>query len=434
MMTRGMFIVKVSLIVLFLILTVNCLKKAIKFTHFDIENPLEPNKYGTGGFTVNDFDNDGDLDITLERGPTGKVYWYQNTGSEKWVKYEIASDIFYQLGAVSTDVNRDGKFDFVMGTYWLENPGDLLGKPNQQWIKHIYNGAMTDSENHDIVSKDVNNDGRPDIIAYCQKYNNLGGTLRWYDLSDPYNWKYHDIDTLVNKREMPTWDLGIHAGFAPNGVGDLNNDGRCDIVLPSGWYENPVDPIKGKWILHRWTDYGFKIGIPHTPYGTSMRSWICDLNQDGSNDIVFTDCDVENSKAYVIYNIKGAGNFKVEALPFPPGPSGSLHSLGVADLDGDGDLDIFSGEQEDPDKMMKPAGLAERGILWVNKGTPQKPVFEYKIINRDNPGWHDTILRDMDGDGDIDLVSKVWNADEGTDGNPDRKWHLDYWRNETIKK
>ena len=39
----------------------------------------------------------------------------------------------------------------------------------------------------------------------------------------------------------------------------------------------------------------------------------------------------------------------------------------------------------------------------------------------------------MDGDGDIDLLTKVWNADAGTDNNPDRKWHISYWRNETIK-
>ena len=205
-----------------------------------------------------------------------------------------------------------------------------------------------------------------------------------------------------------------------------------DIVMPQGWYENPGDNKK-QWILHRWTDFGLNIGIADTPYGTSFRSWICDLNSDGNNDIVFTNCDVENSKAYLLYNINGGKNFKLEPLPFPDGPSGSLHSLGVADLNNDGLSDIFSGEQEDPDKGMKPAGLKERGIVWINKGTKKKPVFEYRIINTDNPGWHDTVLIDVDGDGDTDLVNKVWNADEGIDGDTDREWHIDYWRNETIK-
>jgi hypothetical protein len=435
-MNQNPLIIKLSLIIWFLVFADNlyCQKEDIKFTHFYIDYPFEPSDYGTGGFTVNDFDNDGDFDITIQRQGTGKVYWYQNIGAERWVKYEIASDVYNQLGAASIDINNDGRFDLIMGTFWLENPGHLSENPNQQWIKHKYNGAMANSENHDIVAADINHDGSQDIVSYSQKFNNGAGVLRWYDITNPYDWKYFDIDTVINKREMPFWNNGVHAGFAPNGIGDLNNDDWCDIVMPQGWYENPKSQMNHQWILHRWNDYGINLGIAKTPYGTSMRTWICDFDQDGNNDIVFTDCDVENSKAYLIYNIKGGTNFKLEPLSFPEGPSGSLHSLGVADIEGDGDPDIFSGEQEDPDKGMKPEGLRERGFLWVNKGSAKNPVFEYQIINTDNPGWHDTILKDMDGDGDIDLITKVWNADEGNDGNPDRKWHLSYWKNITLNK
>lgn len=408
----------------------SCDKKVpVVFKHFYVEFPLEPDSYGTGGFTVNDFDNDGDIDITIQRQATGKVSWYQNVGAEHWVKYEIASNVYNQLGAISIDVNDDGRFDLVMGTFWFENPGYLFENPNQYWIKHIYNGAIINKENHDIASADVNSDGKPDIVVYCQKFN--GGTLRWYDITNPYDWKYHDIDTTINKREMPVWNKGVHGGFAPNGIGDLNNDGRSDIVMPTGWYENPKC-LNGQWILHRWGEYGINIGISKTPYGTSIRSWIYDLEQDGNNDVVLSDCDVENSRAYLLHNLNGAQHFNLEPLPFPDGPSGSLHSLGIADMDGDGDVDIFSGEQEDLSKGMKPTGLAERGFLWLNRGSRENPDFQYQIVNTDNPGWHDTILRDMDRDGDIDIITKVWNADEGIDGNQDRKWHISYWRNEII--
>jgi len=408
-------------------------EKQLKFTHFYVDIPLEPSSYGTGGFSVIDYDHDGDMDITIQRHKTGKVYWYQNTGSEKWVKYEIADGIFNQLGSATFDVNRDGEQDLVMGGYWLQNPGNLLNDADQKWLIHKYEGRMIGRENHDIVAADVNNDGVTDVVAYSQRYNDTSGVMRWYDTSDPLKWKYYDIDTYVNKREKPTWNNGIHAGFAPGSIGDLNNDGRCDIVMPSGWYENPSDPTTGEWILHRWTDYGIKIGIPVTPYGTSLRSWICDINNDGSKDIVITDCDTQNSRAYIIMNHKNAGKFTLMTLPFPEGSSGSLHSLCVGDIDNDGDQDIVSGEQEDPDNMMKPKGLAERGFVWINTGTKRKPGFTCQIINTDNPGWHDTVLTDVDGDGDKDLMTKVWNADEGTDGNPDRKWHISYWRNELIK-
>jgi len=236
----------------------------VKFTHFYVDPHLEPSSWGTGAFTVNDFDKDGDMDITIQREGTGKVFWYQNNGSEHWQKYEIASDVYHQLGASSIDVNKDGNPDLVMGTYWLENPGHLIEKPDEEWKKTKYNGAMTDAENHDIVAADINHDGNPDIVAYSQNYNGNNGTLRWYDITDPHHWKYHDIDTIINKREMPKWNNGVHAGFAPNGIGDLNNDGRVDIVMPQGWYENPGDNNK-IWILHRWTDFGLTIGIADTP-------------------------------------------------------------------------------------------------------------------------------------------------------------------------
>lgn len=423
----------IILLVLSVPLSIYSQEKQLKFTHFYVEIPLEPSSYGTGGFSVIDYDHDGDMDITIQRHKTGKVYWYQNKGSEKWEKYEIAGGIFNQLGSTTFDVNRDGEQDLVMGGYWLQNPGNLLNDPARKWISHEYEGGMRGRENHDIVAADVNNDGITDVIAYSQRYNDTSGVMRWYDTSDPYKWKYYDIDKYVNKREKPAWNNGIHAGFAPSGVGDLNSDGRCDIVMPSGWYENPSNPESGEWILHRWKDYGIKTGIPVTPYGTSIRSWICDINNDGSKDIVITDCDTQDSRAYIIMNHKKARKFKLLALPFPVGRSGSLHSLCVGDIDNDGDLDIFSGEQEDPDNMMKPKGLAERGFLWINTGTKRKPGFTCQIINTDNPGWHDTVLTDVDGDGDKDLLTKVWNADEGTDGNPDRKWHISYWRNELIK-
>jgi hypothetical protein len=74
---------------------------------------------------------------------------------------------------------------------------------------------------------------------------------------------------------------------------------------------------------------------------------------------------------------------------------------------------------------MKPVGLKERGVFWLNDGQAN-PSFNLKVIQIDNPGWHDTALGDVDGDGDIDLVTKVWNKDG-------EKYHADFWRNESIR-
>ena len=76
-------------------------------------------------------------------------------------------------------------------------------------------------------------------------------------------------------------------------------------------------------------------------------------------------------------------------------------------------------------KPMKPKGLKERGVIWYSDGK-KTPDFSIYVIHVDNPGWHDAQLEDVDRDGDIDIVSKVWNADGPF-------YHMDYWRNELKK-
>jgi hypothetical protein len=142
---------------------------------------------------------------------------------------------------------------------------------------------------------------------------------------------------------------------------------------------------------------------------------------------------------YWVRNEDGGKTWQSIQLPDPPTRegevegTGSFHSLGIADFDLDGDLDIFAGEQEDPDVYMeengllamKPRGLKERGVIWENNGSTS-PQFTPVVIHIDNPGWHDASLGDIDGDGDVDIATKVWNADGPN-------YHADYWRNDIVK-
>jgi hypothetical protein len=389
------------------------------FRHHVIANPLPgAPTYGTGGFTLADFDGDGDLDVTISRrSDSTRCNWYENK-SGTWLRHIIGKSDPQQLGAASADINNDGFPDLIMGRMWFQNPGNLASHPDTPWIQHLYAGGLS-QENHDIVISDFNSDNQPDVVCYGQRDGD--GVLRWYDTSDPLNWKWHTIAEDINKATLvkrPS-SHGLHGGFAPAGVGDLNNDKFPDIVMPTGWYRNPGTASADSWTLVPWP---FHLGLEPNLYGISIRSWVCDLDADGDTDIVLTDCDVEGSAGYWIENINDGKKFVLHPLPSPKKPTGSFHSLAVADFDLDGDLDIFSGEQEDPNPGMKDRSLKERGFFWENIGDAHHPAFKLNIIHVDNPGWHEVQVGDVDGDGDPDLVSKIWNKD-GT------SYHADYWEN-----
>jgi hypothetical protein len=113
-------------------------------------------------------------------------------------------------------------------------------------------------------------------------------------------------------------------------------------------------------------------------------------------------------------------------LTGPEKKTGSYHSLVVADFNQDGLKDVFTAEQEDKNHLMKPEGLEERGLLYIQQKSASLPEFKLQVVHKDNPGWHDTRAGDVDGDGDIDLATKIWNADEGF-------YHADYWENKLEK-
>ncbi len=81
----------------------------ITFEHHVVANPLPSTEWGTGGFTLADYDKDGDLDVTIQcRSDDDKVYWYEYRGADHWIQHFVGIGREYQLGATAVDVNRDG--------------------------------------------------------------------------------------------------------------------------------------------------------------------------------------------------------------------------------------------------------------------------------------------------------------------------------------
>lgn len=382
------------------------------FEHHFITNNLPDtpdSRYGTPALA--DFDNDGDMDFAFSI-TSDKVFWFEFVDADNWIRHDLAEIPSAQLGGVAHDVDGDGWMDLVTGGYWFKNSQNPKEEP---FIRYQYDSRIK-TEIHDIVVQDLDGDSVDDVLVLGDREGCF-----WYKIpEDPLqdtNW------TRVTVTPDIVDDLDdIHAGFFPGGVGDLDMDGDNDIVMPGRWYQNEDN---GQTWVRKFLPFG-SVGY----WGLSCRSWIMDMEGDGDNDIIIMSGDQVDSRGAWLESSGGSNpKFTVHLLPLNAGGRrGSLHSLAVADFDNDGDLDIFSVEQED--HKILPLNQTSRGFLWENldgKGG----IFKERVVFDQNLGGHDALFGDVDQDGDIDICFKIWKklATNANQGNV----HAVFLENKTIQ-
>jgi hypothetical protein len=356
-----------------------------KFRHHFIDRDLPGDSYGQTGLV--DIDKDGDLDfVTGGKDAQKSVFWFEYRSADDWVRHLIGTDHPSDVGGTTIDVDGDGWLDHVTGGVWFRN----TGKPRTESFERIVFDKDLRAV-HDLVAGDLDADGRVEIVTMSDKNN-----LRWYRIpaGDPRQpWEAREIGP------------GVHAGVA---LGDIDGDGDLDVARSNSWFEN----ADGKGT--RWTTHPVPFGNPNNPYPLATRCVIVDIDKDGDRDLVMTENEIKAGRIAWLENIDGKGtDWSVHPLRASDSdPRGAYHSLAVADFDKDGDLDVFTVEMEAIAGARQP-----RWFIWENVDGKGAQFVECVILDQ-QLGGHEAVVADVDGDGDLDIAAKLWRPrkDNANDG------------------
>jgi len=360
---------------------------SLNFRHHFIARDLPVTAQGVGDYGLTaliDPDGDGDLDFVLggRSSKPSQLYWFEFQSPDRWVQHVVGTNYLSDVGLAVLDVDRDGWPDLVCSGVWYRNPGKPRDQPFERYV-FDENAAGA----HDILVADIDGDGKPDIVMMGDERTKLNA-LCWFSIpSDPKQlWMRHLIGAPV------------HGAVTPGGVADLDGDGDLDVIRADTWFENK-DGKGREWVPHKNIPMGRK-----GPFGICVRTAVIDIDGDGRKEIIIADADITDSKVVYLKNADGKGGSWTKSELPRSFVYGSLHSLAVADFNGDGRPDILTNEQEE----LLPTGRENpRWILWENLGQGK---FAEHIILDSKLGGHELQVGDVDGDGDIDICSKPWGT------------------------
>ena len=368
-------------------------------------------QFWSEGATAGDLDNDGVRDIVS--GP----YWWRGPDFKQRREYYPATATFQlKLGPMTTvtvpgfegtlgrenkysdnffawilDFNTDGWNDILIvgfpgtDTSWFENPKGRDG----HWTRHK---IFDQTDNESPVFTDITGDGKPELVCITKGQYGYAAP-DWRDPARP--WTFHSI---TPNRKYGNFTHGL-------GAGDINGDGRSDLIEKDGWWEQPRslagDP---PWTFHA------------QPMGTGgAQMYAYDVNGDGLADVITSLAAHGFGLAwYEQYREGGAIKFREHVL-MNKDPSESpygvkfseIHAIDLADMDGDGLKDIVTGKRfwshgrtGDPDRN-------DAAVLYwfrLTRGADKNVDFVPYLIDSESGVGTQVVATDVNADGLPDIV------------------------------
>lgn len=342
--------------------------------------------------TFGDFNNDKRPDIACAEA------WYE---APAWTKRVFRQNRHDDV-LLALDVDQDGWTDLVAS----EHGNMVWYKNNRQGSGNWAMAATGCVGGHSGDLLDIDNDGKArEVISSVE-----GAGTVWSEFVGGVGgrWVCHEISETHHN-----WGAG---------AGDVDGDGRNDIIRPDAWYQAPADPRQGTWVA-RPIALGALEDRPNASvqplpfverihekrnsvgqHGHTVQLYVQDIDGDGLNDLIASSAHRMGVMWYQQVRQGAAISFRSHVID---GELSILHALARADLDRDGDLDLLTakrwrghGKDEDPfteDPLF---------VAWYEFTKGKAPYWKRHFIT-----WNQGItagtqigIGDYDKDGDSDVV------------------------------
>lgn len=332
-------------------------------------------KFRSEGTSVGDFNGDGKLDISA-----GSVYyaapdWKMVSVLDKPAEFDPHnySNSFCNF---ASDINGDGRTDLLVvdfpgqQTWWYEQPAS----PEGTWQRHE-GTPVTNNESPAFLDIDGGGD-RELLLAF-----DPGKYIGYAKTAKQGLWKLNP----VSQTGAPGTDKFSHG----IGAGDVNGDGRTDILVVEGWWEAPAEKTASPWVFHP-----VKFGE------ACAQMYVYDFDGDGDNDVLSSSAHGQG----IWWHEQGQDGWQTHEIS---NIVTQTHSLCLADINGDKLPDFITGKRwwaHGPKGDVRPDDPAV--VLWFELARKDgKPTWTAHEIDHDSGVGTQFEVADVNGDGLLDVAT-----------------------------